>query len=224
MRLYRLFVCGFLILCVGCATCGNVRKLSEKEKEIMGETHTRLKANKNQVFGSIDDMYDNTAMALADQNSLALNISKAKLLESMKSPWVQHHNSIVATQKEVALYHLYALAEAEQANLDAKLASRHESIKQLKNVYSELVTSMGALIESQKLLLSHLNQPANARITAFIGSVLAEAKSFRETLDTSDNPRFKALAADVEKTEDKVQNVLDQINKAMEFTVSKRSK
>ncbi len=50
---------------------------------------------------------------------------------------------------------------------------------------------MGALIESQKLLLTHLNQPANARLTAFVGSVLAEAKAFRETLDTSKNPRLE---------------------------------
>lgn len=222
MKICRLFICGFLIVCTGCVTGGNVRKLSEKEKRIMDATHLRLKENKTKVFGSLNDMQDNTAMALADQHSLKLSISKAKLLESMKSPWAQPHTDMVATQKEVALYHLYALAEAEQAALDARLASRDQSIKELKKTYTKLVTSMGALIESQKLLLTHLNQPANARLTAFVGSVLAEAKTFRETLDASDNLRLKELATDVKESEDKVQKALEQINKAMERTINKK--
>ncbi len=188
----------------------------------MDATHLRLKENKTQIFGSLTDMQDNTASALADQHSLDLSISKAKLLESMKSPWVQPHSDMVATQKEVAFYHMYALAEAEQAAFDARLAKRNQSIKELKKVYTELVTSMGALIESQKLLLTHLNQPANARLTAFVGSVLAEAKAFRETLDSSKNPRLEELAVDIKENEVKVQKALDQITKAMELTLMKK--
>lgn len=224
VRICQLLICGILVLCVGCVTGRNVRKLSDKEIEIMGKTHSRLKENKQLVFGSLDDMRDSAAMALADQQSLKLSLSKAKLLESMKSPWAQPHGDMVTTQREVVLYHLYALAEAEQSALDAQLLSRDESIKEIKKAYTQLVTSMGALIESQKLLLTHLNQPANSRLTAFIGTVLAEAKAFRETFDASENPRLKELAADVKASEEKVQTALEQINKAMEFTLSKKGR
>ncbi len=227
MKFYRYFtyVILILIICIGCSISGrNVRKLSDKEKEIMEKTHTRLKENKARVFGSLNDLQDNTAMAMADHHSLQLSISKAKLLESMKSPWTHPHTDIVATQKEVALYHLFSLAEAEQAALDTRLASRHQSIKELKKAYSNLVTLMGALVESQKLLLTHLNQPANARVTEFIANVLTEAKAFREVLDASDSPHLKELAADVKEYEDKVQKALGQIEKAMEHTISKKGK
>ena len=224
MRIYQLLICGILMLCVGCVTGGNVRKLSDKEKEIMDKTHSKLQENKQLVFGSLDDMRNSAAIALSDQYSLRLSLSKAQLLESMKSPWAQPLGDMVTTQREVILYNLYALAEAEQSALDAQLLSRDGSIQEIKKAYTQLVTSMGALIESQKLLLTHLNQPANARLTAFFGTVLTEAKAFRETIDASDNPRLKDLAADVKASEEKVQTALEQINKTLEFMLSKKGK
>ena len=183
---------------------------------LMEKTHQRLKNNQANVIDSLDDLQDNLATALTDQHSLKLSISKAKLLESMKSPWVQPQQHMVATQKEVAFYNLYALAEAEQESLYAVLRLRKQELNEVKTAYGHLVNSMGALIESQKLLLTHLNQPANAQINAFIGNALAEAKAFSKSLDESENPRLKSLAAKVAKAETQVDKALGRFNKALE--------
>lgn len=75
---------------------------------------------------------------------------------------------------------------------------------------------MGGLIQSQQLILSHLNQPANAQMVAFLNNVLAESKAFRETLAASDNPRLRATAQEVEAAEGKVQKMLENIDRFLE--------
>lgn len=183
---------------------------------VMMETQARLKANRAAVHGSLDDLQTNLTGALTDQHSLQLSISKARLLESMKSPWATPSKSMETTQREVALYHLYALSEAENAALDARLEARSASLAEVKNAYDELVASMGGLIQSQQLILSHLNQPANAQMVAFLNNVLAESKAFRETLAASDNPRLRATAQEVEAAEGKVQKMLENIDRFLE--------
>ena len=213
-----------VVTLTACATGGAVRNLSNEEMNILAETHDRLKTNRDDVHGAIDDLSDNLSGALGDQHSLQLSIAKAQLLESMKAPWVQTKNSNTATQREVVLYHLFALAEAEQAALDARLRERQLAFVELKKAYDLLVSDMGALVESQKILLAHLNQPTNARISAIIGTTLDEVKAFSETLGASDNPRLRALAANVEKYEVKVEREKDKVDEILEKIVTQRNR
>lgn len=208
-----LFFSALLMLVAACTHTGNVRDLTQAELEVMRETQTRLAANREQVHGSLDDLKSNLAEALADQHSLQLSIAKARLLESMKSPWANPSPSLETTQREVALYHLYALSEAEAAALDARLTARTAALAEVKKAYDELIASMSGLIQSQQLLLSHLNQPANAQMVAFLNNVLAESKTFRQTLAASDNPRLQALAQEVEAAEGKVEKALENIDR-----------
>lgn len=211
MLLVSLILCLFIMS--GCAW--NTRQLTNAEQDVLTKLHNRAVKNRKAVQDSLNDIMRISTEALADQHSLSLSISKAKLLESMKSPWVYPHPQLAATQKEVAFYHLYALSEAEGELFDAQLCQRRESIKEVKRAYDKLITRMRQIIESQKIILAHLNQPARARISGFISNVLAETKAFREELAASENPRLRSLAQDVAKAEERLAKVRDLIEKGL---------
>jgi hypothetical protein len=192
------------------------RQLTEAENEVLVKLRDHQKKNREAVHGSLDDLMRISTEAFADQYSLDLSISKAKLLESMKSPWLKPRSSLVRTQMDVTLYHLYALSEAERELFDARLNLRQESIRETKKAYDRLLTLTNQIIESEKVILAHLNQPVNARISGFIDNVLVETKAFRETVAASDNPRLRSLAEDVEKAEERVERIKDLIDQALE--------
>ncbi len=215
IRLYCILLC--LAIFSGCAT--STRQLSNEEFNALKKLKTRLQDNRDTVHGSFDDLSRISNEVSTDLNSLELSISKAKLLESMKSPWTNPHPDMAATQKEVAFYHLYSLSEAQNELYEARLKERRQHIKEVKKAYDNMVTVTDKIIEAEKIILAHLNQPASARISAFIANVMVETKAFRKTLSESDNPKLKELAKDVAKAEGKMEKVKERIDKALENKV-----
>lgn len=187
----------------GCASFDStsVRSLTEAEVDVLDRTRARLAANRSSVNGALDDLADNIEYALRQQHRLESNIAKAQLLEAMKSPWTT--TNLESTQREVALYHLFALEEAEQNALAARIEARNARIAQLKSSYGQLVGSMSALIAAQEQLLVHLDQPTGTQISLVLQQVIAESQAFREALEGTDDPRLQRVMADlVEREQD----------------------
>ena len=195
----------------GCASFDNaaVRNLTEAEIEVLSQTRTRLAANRSSVNGSLDDLADNVEYALRQQHRLESNIAKAKLLEAMKSPWTT--TNLEATQKEVALYHLFVLEEAEQEALAARIEARQTRIAQLRSSYGQLVGAMSALVAAQEQLLVHLDQPTSTQISLVLQQVIAESRAFREALDGTDDPRLQRVVADLAKHEQDLSDASNRI-------------
>ena len=201
-RTIAIVAAGLLLHACGSFNSGAVRDLTAAELEALEKTQSRLDANQAGVRSALDDLADNVEFALRQQHTLSSNIAKAQLLEAMQSPW--SNADLTATQREVAMYHLFALSEAEQEALTARVAARRAGIEALKSSYGELISAMSALIGAQEQLLVHLDQPASTQISLVMQQVIAESASFREALDTSENPRLARLAANVEKREQAV--------------------
>lgn len=195
----------------GCASFDNasVRSLTEAEIEVLGQTRARLAANRSSVNGSLDDLADTIEYALRQQHRLESNIAKAQLLEAMKSPWTT--TNLESTQKEVALYHLFALEEAEQKAFAARVDARNARIGQLKTSYGQLVGSMSALIAAQEQLLVHLDQPTSTQIGLVLQQVIAESQAFREALEGTDDPRLQRVMADLVEREQDLSDASDRI-------------
>lgn len=193
-----------LLMVITLSACANfdsasVRSLTEAEIEVLGKTRARLAANQSSVNGSLDDLADNVAFALRQQHRLEVNIAKAQLLEAMKSPWTT--TNLESTQKEVALYHLFALEEAEQKAFAAQVEARKARIGQLKSSYAQLVGSMSALVAAQEQLLVHLDQPTSTQISLVLQQVMAESQAFREALEGTDDPRLQQIMDDLAERE-----------------------
>ncbi|RZV32037.1 MAG: hypothetical protein EX272_15605 [Chromatiales bacterium] len=195
----------------GCASFDNasVRSLTEAEIEVLGQTRARLAANRSSVNGSLDDLADTVEYALRQQHRLESNIAKAQLLEAMKSPWTT--TNLESTQKEVALYHLFALEEAEQKAFAARVDARNARIGQLKTSYGQLVGSMSSLIAAQEQLLVHLDQPTSTQIGLVLQQVIAESQAFREALEGTDDPRLQRVMADLVEREQDLSDASDRI-------------
>jgi hypothetical protein len=149
------------------------------------------------------------------QHRLSTGLAQAQLLESMKSPWAKPSEDMVATQKEVALYHLFALAEAQQDLLDAELALRAESIREVRKAYRRLIVLSGQMIEAEKVLVAHLEQPKQAWVSGFVAQVLTEARAFSAELESSDNPRLRELSGDVGDAAERVEKIQGQVEDAV---------
>lgn len=195
----------------GCASFDNasVRSLTEAEIDVLGKTRARLAANRSSVNGSLDDLADNIEYALRQQHRLESNIAKAQLLEAMKSPWTT--TNLESTQKEVALYHLFALEEAEQKALTARIEARNARIAQLKSSYAQLVGSMSSLVAAQEQLLVHLDQPTSTQISLVLQQVIAESQAFREALEGTDDPRLQRVMADLVEREQDLSDAAERI-------------
>ena len=200
----------------GCASFddASVRSLTEAEIEVLGQTRTRLAANQSSVYGSLDDLADSIEYALRQQHRLESNIAKAQLLEAMKSPWTS--TNLESTQKEVALYHLFALEEAEQKAFAARVEARNARISQLKSSYGQLVGSMSALIGAQEQLLVHLDQPTSTQISLVLQQVIAESQAFREALEGTDDPRLQRVMANLLEREQDLGDAADRIVELLE--------
>jgi hypothetical protein len=198
---------------VGCSPKATTA-LTQAEIDTLNKLHGRLNENRGKLARSLDDLNAVGAEALQDQHTLSLSLSKAKLLESMRSPWSNPDADMAATQKEVAFYQLYALAEAEQDLLQKRLRTRRESIDRIAVAYDRMSTLTTQMIECEKLVLADINKPADAQVIAFVNQLLVEAKAFRETLAASDNPKLQQLAKDVEKAESRVEKARDAAEQA----------
>ncbi len=200
----------------GCASfdSASVRSLTEAEIDVLNQTRARLAANQSSVNGSLDDLADNVEYALRQQHRLESNIAKAQLLEAMKSPWTT--TNLESTQKEVALYHLFALEEAEQKALAARIEARNARIAQLRSSYGQLVGSMSSLVAAQEQLLVHLDQPASTQVGLILQQVIAESRAFREALEGTDNPRLQRVMADLVERERDLSDASDRIVELLE--------
>lgn len=193
-RFLLLIVAGLLQACASFDS-GGVRDLTAAEIEVLSDTQARLAANQAAVRGALDDLADNTEFALRQQHRLSTSIAKAQLLEAMQSPW--SNAELTATQREVAMYHLFVLSEAEQKVIAARVESRRARIAKLKTSYGRLISGMSALIGAQEQMLVHLDQPAGTQISLVVQQVVAESGAFRESLDTSNNPGLQRLSETV---------------------------
>jgi len=200
----------------GCASFDNasVRSLTEAEIKVLGETRARLATNRFSVDGSLDDLADNIEYALRQQHRLESNIAKAQLLEAMKSPWTT--TKLESTQKEVALYHLFALEEAEHKAFAARVEARNARLAQLKSSYAQLVGSMSALIAAQEQLLVHLDQPTSTQISLVLQQVVAESQAFRGALEGTDDARLQRVTADLAEREQDLSDASERIVELLE--------
>ena len=172
-----------------------IHDLGEAELEVLETVRSRIATNRSSIEGSLDDLADNVEFALRERQRLSSNIAKAQLLEAMKSPWTKTH--FESTQKQVALYHLFALEEAEQQALAARVAARYARIDQLRAAYAQLLVSLSALITLQEQLLASFEHDASEQINLAVRQVISESQSFREAIDRSDDPRLQRLVDDL---------------------------
>lgn len=217
MRTIRRLTVAFAAIALsGCASFDNasVRNLTEAEIEVLGQTRARLAANRSNVNGSLDDLADNIEYALRQQHRLDSNIAKAQLLEAMKSPWTA--TNLASTQREVALYHLFALEEAEQKALATRVEARNARIAQLESSYEQLVGSMSTLIAAQEQLLVHLDQPTSTQISLVLQQVIAESRAFREELDGTDDPHLQRIMNGLAEREQDLGEAAERIIKLLE--------
>lgn len=212
MKTIRIIALIFVVIALsGCASFdgASVRSLTEAEIDVLGKTRARLAANQSSINGSLDDLADNTVFALRQKQRLEVNIAKAQLLEAMKSPWTA--TNLESTQKEVALYHLFALEEAEQKAFAAQIEARKARIGQLKSSYAQLVGSMSALVAAQEQLLVHLDQPTSTQINLVLQQVIAESQAFRGVLEGTDDPRLQRVMADLAEREEDLSDASERI-------------
>jgi hypothetical protein len=186
---------GLLLAACAGVNGGAAADLTTAQLEVVAATRARLAANRADVHASLDDLADSVAFALRRQHGLGANIARARLLEAMRSPWTNAVST--PTQQEVALYQLFALSQAEQAALAARIAAREAQIGELRSAYGSLLASLSALVAAQEQLLASLDRPASAQISLVTQQVLTESRAFRDALDTGDDPRLARLAATV---------------------------
>lgn len=205
-----------MLLITGCVS--NVRNLTNGELKAMQKVHHRLKGNSHFINKSLTQLEGVGEDALLVQNSVDVNIAKAKLLESMRSPWIQQNpkSAQAITQQEAALYHLYALTQADREVMDARLAERAAALARVRTTYSNLVIITKRVIKNEELVLAHLNQPPSAFLVQSGDAVLSEIKALRKQLAKSDNPELKQLAEKADKAEDRLTKVRDGLEKFLD--------
>jgi len=207
----------------GCALFMNdTRALTQAETDLLGDLHHRVRGNRGNIEAAVGDLVAISASALEDEDSLSRNVAKAKLLESMQSPWTRPSDSMVETQRAVALYHLYDLADAERVASTARLAERREAAQSVLEAFDQLSALTNKAIESQKLVLAHLNRDKGALLAAFVSTVAGEVQDFHEALAKSDDPKLRKLAADVARAEERVEKSKAGIEQALGFLLGER--
>lgn len=206
---------------LGCVSLRSARELSAAEMQFIQALHTRAAQNRAPLEASLADLSGISRSAIEDSHSLQTSIAKAKLLESMKSPWARPSSSLVETQRAVALYHLYALAEAEQEVVAAKLRERSASTRKVLTRYDELTTLLVQAAEAQKLILAHLNQSDAAHALEFVSNLLVEVNAFQRRLAQSEDPDLQRFAGEVAEAEAKVQQARQGMQQALGFILKR---
>lgn len=202
----------------GCAGLAgkNTRSLTEKEVRYLQSLRDRIKENGEKLQESLATLTSLSSRYAVRERSLALSISKAKLLESMKAPWAGGTNpEQFKTQRAVALYHLYDLAEAERDVINAKIVERRAAMRAVADSYGRFVVLLDEAIQNEMIVLSYLNQPTSTRIAGVINSFLEEVQAFHRQLALSDFPELRALAANVAQAEERVSKAKDRIEASL---------
>ncbi|MEM8984059.1 MAG: hypothetical protein AAGC71_13595 [Pseudomonadota bacterium] len=195
----------------GCAgfDASAVRELTAAERTVLEQSRMRLSDNRQSVNDSLSDLAETVAYVLPQRDRVAANLAKAKLLESMKSPWAA--TAQTTTQREVALYHLFALSDAENAVLQQEIATRTARIDALRGTYAGLIRTLSALLAAQEQLLTHLSQPTSTQIMQVVNQVLIESQALRAALDTDNNPRLQRLYDGLVEREQALANAQERI-------------
>jgi hypothetical protein len=204
-----------IVFASGCASVRPVRELSEEEIALTEKLKGRLKENRKQFNESLSELLNLSVLYMQDSNALHRNVAKAKLLESMKSPWEEPTPALAATRRSVALYHLYDLIETQDDLERAMIEERSLSISEVKASYGSFVSLVDKLMEGQRLLARHLNRSRSLEALSFMKNLSAETKAFRGNLETSDNPALLKLTDKVAKSESRV----DQATQAIEEVI-----
>ena len=197
----------------GCASFGRgVRDLTASEKAYLTALREGVTANQPKLQNALDDIghiHDETAAR--EQRDLLGAIAKAKLLESLRSPWAPAPNTR-ETQRAVVLFHLYDLAQSEQRAFEAAQAQRAAVRAQIASHWIRIEDLLSQATDNQEQILKDLNQPADQQVANVVGDFLAEAKAFQSELAKSDDPELKRLADETERALAKVDNAKDQLD------------
>lgn len=192
------------------------RSLTEAEQRYLQHVLDRVKQNEQALTESLDTLMNLASRNMAREHSSTLSISKAKLLESMRSPWAKGSNAEqFKTQRAVALYHLYDLAESEREVVNARIKERRAAMRAVAESYGQLVSLLYEAIENEHLVLAHLDQPSSARIAGVLSAFAEEVRAFHQQLARSDNPEWRALAAQVAQAEAQVSEAKARIESSL---------
>jgi hypothetical protein len=194
------------------------RALTASELDYLNRLRSRVAENGPKLDETLATMTSLTARHVAREHTLALSISKAKLLESMKSPWAPAaQQGQLETQRSVALYHLYDLAEAERAVIDARVAERRAATKAVADSYGQLRILIDRAIENEKVLLAYLDRPQSTRIAGVATTFLAEVQAFNRQLALSEHPELRKLATSLVAAEERVSKARERIDAALKL-------
>jgi hypothetical protein len=215
----RLLIIFFgMFLLGGCAgTSGKAtRSLTESEVRYLDRLLDRVNKNGEKLKETLETLANLSSRYIAREYSLALSISKAKLLESLRSPWAGSTTPEQSkTQRAVTLYHLYDLAEAEREVITAKIKERRAAVTAVADNYSRLSALLNEAIQNEKVVLAYLDQPSSARIGGVVGAFLEEAQAFHRQLTQSEHPELRGLAGEVAKAEEIVSKAKDRIEASL---------
>lgn len=203
----------------GCASTGT-QALARTEIEVLESLQQRLKTNRDTLDAALTGLKALAADAIKESGTLETSIAKAQLLESMKSPWITPSPELATTQKEVALYQLFALSEAQQELLRVRIQARHADIDQVRQAYNRLMSLTAQILENEKVVLAELSKPPSAQLTSFLSTLIAETSAFRQQLAESTNARVQALATDVAQAEERLTKAQSLIEAALERAAS----
>jgi hypothetical protein len=209
-----------ILVLSGCASFGRakVATLTTEEQQYMTALKKAVADNQTEVQKALDDIgriHDN---AVATEQSLLLGaVAKAKLLESMKSPWVNAPTNMGETQRAVVLFHLYDLSQSELQAAEAARVQRATARTQIVAHWAHIGDLLGQALKNQEAILKDLNQPADQQLLNAVGNFLTDAKAFQAELAKSDDPELKRLASETDKALTKVDNAKDQLENVLKL-------
>ncbi|MEZ4267469.1 MAG: hypothetical protein R3F39_13910 [Myxococcota bacterium] len=208
-------VCALVALMAsGCVR--QVRDLTRAEAAALGAVQARVAQNREPLTRSLADLGRVSQAALGEKDGLTSGVAKAQLLESMRSPWVTSQGAGAATSREVALYHLYALADAERELRSARIRQREARLAAVQEAYDRLVGLTADAVAAETLILRYLEQPRGARVAEAVDGFLAETRAFRDVIQSSENPEMRRLADQVTRGEDAVRQAKEFIELAID--------
>lgn len=210
----------WLTVAVGACASTATRELTVMELRVLDRLEARLDTTGDALDGVLADLFEISREALTDQHALTASIAKAQLLESMKSPWLvqREEGTLAITQREVALYHLYSLHEAQRELLSARFDARRAALEEVRTAHARLQSLVRELIKAEKVILAYLEQPRKAQIGSLLSNLLAEATAFRAALAESDNPRLRELGARVQGAQERVERIQGLVERALDAT------
>jgi hypothetical protein len=215
---WRILPVAFVAVAATACASTATRELTVMELQLLDTLQARIDTNGDALDGVLSDLLEISREALADQHALTASIARAQLLESMRSPWLvqREEGTLAITQREVALYHLYSLHEAQRELLSAKVEERRAALDEVEAAHARLRSLVRELIKAEKVILAHLEQPRGAQIRSLLTGLLGEATAFREALAESDDPRLQELSERVKSAQERVERVQTLVERALE--------